>query len=105
MTLGFVDYDTRHFTIEHGHTSIGYYSALSALGFIPESRVIEAFRRSLDMAGHVSYVAGGTELSSGRLGAIVPVAVARRSECGRGRAQARPSSAIAAMRAGCRVSR
>jgi hypothetical protein len=35
MTLGFVDYDTRHFTIEHGHTSIGYYSALSALGFIP----------------------------------------------------------------------
>jgi transketolase N-terminal domain/subunit/transketolase C-terminal domain/subunit len=75
MTLGFVDYDTRHFTIEHGHTSIGYYAALSALGFIPESRVIEAFRRSLDIAGHVSYVAGGTELSSGRLGAIVPVAV------------------------------
>ncbi len=74
MTLGFVDYDTRHFTIEHGHTSIGYYSALSALGFIPESRVIDAFRRSLDIAGHVSYVAGGTELSSGRLGAIVPVA-------------------------------
>jgi len=74
MTLGFVDYDTRHFTIEHGHTSIGYYSALSALGFIPEPRVIDAFRRSLDIAGHVSYVAGGTELSSGRLGAIVPVA-------------------------------
>jgi transketolase N-terminal domain/subunit/transketolase C-terminal domain/subunit len=74
MTLGFVDYDARHFTIEHGHTSIGYYSALAALGFIPESRVIDAFRRSLDMAGHVSFVAGGTELSSGRLGAIVPVA-------------------------------
>ena len=74
MTLGLVDYDTRHFTIEHGHTSIGYYSALSALGFIPESRVVDAFRRSLDIAGHVSYVAGGTELSSGRLGAIVPVA-------------------------------
>jgi transketolase N-terminal domain/subunit/transketolase C-terminal domain/subunit len=75
MTLAFVDYDARHFTIEHGHTSIGYYAALSALGFIPEERVIEAFRRSLDMAGHVSFVAGGTELSSGRLGAIVPVAV------------------------------
>jgi len=74
MTLGFVDYETRHFTIEHGHTSIGYYAALSALGFLPEARVIDAFRRSLDIAGHVSYVAGGTELSSGRLGAIVPVA-------------------------------
>ncbi|MGE5199452.1 MAG: hypothetical protein ACM3H9_07410, partial [Rhodospirillaceae bacterium] len=74
MTLGFVDYDTRYFTIEHGHTSIGYYSALSALGFIPEPRVVDFFRRSLDIAGHVSFVAGGTELSSGRLGAIVPVA-------------------------------
>ncbi len=75
MTLGFVDYETRFFTIEHGHTSIGYFGALAALGFLPESRVISAFRRSLDIAGHVSYVPGGTELSSGRLGAIVPVAV------------------------------
>lgn len=74
MTLGFVDYETRHFTIEHGHTSIGYYAALAALGFLPESRVISAFRRGLDIAGHVSFVPGGTELSSGRLGAIVPVA-------------------------------
>ena len=75
MTLGFVDYDARHFTIEHGHTSIGYYAALAALGFLPEPRVVDAFRRSLDIAGHVSWVPGGTELSSGRLGAIVPVAV------------------------------
>lgn len=75
MTLGVVDYDARFFTIEHGHTSIGYYAALSALGFLPEERVIESFRRSLDIAGHVSFVPGGTELSSGRLGAIVPVAV------------------------------
>jgi len=74
MTLGIVDYDARHFTIEHGHTSIGYYAALAALGFLPESRVIDAFRRSLDVAGHVSWVPGGTELSSGRLGVIVPVA-------------------------------
>lgn len=74
MTLGIVDYEARHFTIEHGHTSIGYYAALSALGFLPEDRVVEAFRRSLDIAGHVSWVPGGTELSSGRLGAIVPVA-------------------------------
>lgn len=75
MTLGFVDYERRCFTIEHGHTSIGYYAALAALGFLPEARVVEAFRRSLDVAGHVSFVPGGTELSSGRLGAIVPVAV------------------------------
>lgn len=75
MTLGVVDYQARHFTIEHGHTSIGYYSALAALGFLPEERVVDAFRRSLDVAGHVSWVPGGTELSSGRLGAIVPVAV------------------------------
>ncbi|MEK6629235.1 MAG: hypothetical protein AABY89_00710, partial [Acidobacteriota bacterium] len=74
MTLAMVDYDKRHFTIEHGHTSIGYYAALAALGFLPESRVIEAFRRSLDIAGHVSWVPGGTELSSGRLGVMVPVA-------------------------------
>ena len=26
MTLSVVDYDRRHFTIEHGHTSIGYFS-------------------------------------------------------------------------------
>jgi transketolase len=75
MTLGVVDYEARHFTIEHGHTSIGYFAALAALGFLPEARVIDAFRRSLDIAGHVSWVPGGTELSSGRLGAIVPVAV------------------------------
>lgn len=75
MTLGIVDYQARHFTIEHGHTSIGYYAALSALGFLPEARVVDAFRRSLDVAGHVSWVPGGTELSSGRLGAIIPVAV------------------------------
>ena len=74
MTLGGIDYDRRHFAIEHGHTSIGYYAALSALGFIERERVITAFRRSLDMAGHVSWVAGGTPLGSGRLGVMVPVA-------------------------------
>lgn len=73
MTLASIDYDRRHFTIEHGHTSIGYYGALTALGFLDESRVVNAFRRSLDIAGHVSWVPGGTELSSGRLGAMVPV--------------------------------
>ncbi len=75
MTLAVVDYERRHFTIEHAHTSIGYYAALAALGFLPEARVIDGFRRSLDIAGHVSWVPGGTELSGGRLGVMVPVAV------------------------------
>lgn len=73
MTLASIDYETRHFAIAHGHTSIGYYSALSVLGFLPRDRVIERFRRSLDIAGHVSWVPGGTPLGSGRLGVMVPV--------------------------------
>ena len=73
MTLACTDYQRSHFTIEHGHTSIGYYSALSALGFLDKARVVDGFRRSLDIAGHVSWVPGGTELSSGRLGVMVPV--------------------------------
>jgi transketolase N-terminal domain/subunit len=73
MTLGIVDYETRHYVIEHGHASIGYYAALSALGFLPEERVIDKFRRSLDIAGHVSWVPGGTPLGSGRLGVMMPV--------------------------------
>ncbi len=36
--------------------------------------MIESFRRSLDMAGHVSWVPGGTPIGSGRLGITVPVA-------------------------------
>jgi transketolase N-terminal domain/subunit/transketolase C-terminal domain/subunit len=73
MTLAVTDYERTHFTIEHGHTSIGYYSALSALGFLDEARVVDTFRRGLDIAGHVSWVPGGTELSSGRLGVMFPV--------------------------------
>jgi transketolase N-terminal domain/subunit len=74
MTLATVDYDKRQFAIEHGHASIGYYAALAALSFLPEERVIETFRRSLDMAGHVSWVPGGTPIGSGRLGVAIPVA-------------------------------
>src|SRR5262245_15110405 len=74
MTLASIDYERRHFAIEHGHTSIGYYAALAALGFLPEERVIECFRRSLDIAGHVSWLPGGTPIGSGRLGVTVPVA-------------------------------
>lgn len=73
LTLAATDYRRSHYTIEHGHTSIGYYSALAALGFLDRGRVIEGFRRSLDIAGHVSWVPGGTELSSGRLGVMFPV--------------------------------
>src|SRR5204863_400172 len=73
MTLGIVDYERRHYVIEHGHTSIGYYAALAALGFLPEERVIDKFRRSLDIAGHVSWVPGGTPLGSGRLSVMMPV--------------------------------
>jgi transketolase len=74
MTLSVIDYERTHFAIEHGHTSIGYYSVLSALGFLPRERVIDSFRRSLDIAGHVSWVPGGTPLGSGRLGVMMPVA-------------------------------
>lgn len=73
MTLAATDYERTHYTIEHGHTSIGYYSALSVLGFLDRDRVINTFRRGLDIAGHVSWVPGGTELSSGRLGVMFPV--------------------------------
>jgi transketolase len=74
MTLAVTDYARSGYTIEHGHTSIGYYSALSTLGFLDRARVVDAFRRGLDIAGHVSWVPGGTELSSGRLGVMFPVA-------------------------------
>jgi transketolase len=73
MTLGAVDYRGKQFSIEHGHTSIGYYAALSALGFLPRERVVDAFRRSLDIAGHVLWVPGGTPIGSGRLGVTFPV--------------------------------
>jgi transketolase N-terminal domain/subunit/transketolase C-terminal domain/subunit len=73
MTLSSIDYEAKHYAIEHGHTSIGYYAALSALGFLPRERVIESFRRSLDIAGHVSWVPGGTPIGSGRLGVSMPV--------------------------------
>ena len=74
MTLAFADYERVHYTIEHGHTSIGYYAALATLGFLDKAHVVDGFRRSLDIAGHVSWVPGGTELSSGRLGVMMPVA-------------------------------
>lgn len=75
FSLGIVDYDAKHYTIEHAHASIGYYGALAALGFLDRQHVIDEFRRGLDIAGHVSWVPGGTELNGGRLGVMIPVAV------------------------------
>lgn len=75
LTLAVTDYKKVEYTIEHAHTSIGYYSALSTLGFLDERDVIDTFRRGLDIAGHVSWVPGGTQLNGGRLGVMIPVAV------------------------------
>ena len=75
MTLAVSSSDAVRYTIEHAHTSIGYFSALAAWGHIDPGVVIDQFRRGLDITGHVSWLPGGTELSGGRLGIMVPVAV------------------------------
>jgi len=75
LTLAVVDYKSKEFTIEHAHTSIGYFTSLAALGFLDPSIVIGQFRRGLDIPGHVSWVPGGTQLNGGRLGVMVPAAV------------------------------
>jgi len=75
MSLAMVDYKGVEFTIENAHASIGYYGALSAFGFLDPDHVIAKFRQSLDIAGHVAWVPGGTQLNGGRLGVMVPVAV------------------------------
>ncbi len=75
MTLAVADNDAIHYTIEHAHTSIGYFSTLASWGFIDQDLVVDGFRRGLDITGHVSWVPGGTQLSGGRLGVMVPVAV------------------------------
>ena len=75
LTLAITDYERIEYTIEHAHTSVGYYAALAALGFIDEEIVVEGFRRGLDAPGHVSWLPGGTQLNGGRLGVMIPVAV------------------------------
>jgi transketolase len=75
MTMAVSDSEAVRYTIEHAHTSIGYFSALSAWGYVDEDAVVDQFRRGLDITGHVSWLPGGTELSGGRLGVMVPVAV------------------------------
>lgn len=75
LTLSVVDYEKKEFTIEHAHTSIGYFSALATLGFLKPADVIDTFRRGLDIPGHVSWLPGGTQLNGGRLGVMIPAAV------------------------------
>ena len=75
LTLAVTDYERIEYTIEHAHTSVGYFSCLAALGFIDDDAVVEGFRRSLDVPGHVSWLPGGTQLNGGRLGVMIPVAV------------------------------
>lgn len=87
LTLAAVDHERVDYTIENAHTSIGYYGVLSAYGYLDRERVISSFRQSLDIAGHVSWVPGGTQLSGGRLGVMIPAAVGqalgRRARYGR----------------------
>ncbi len=75
MTLSMVDFEQMEYTIEHAHTSVGYYAALSAMGFVEAQDVVDHFRRGIDLPGHVSWLPGGTQLNGGRLGVMVPAAV------------------------------
>ena len=75
LSLAVTDYGKTEYTIEHAHTSIGYFAALAALGFLSEKDVVEGFRRGLDVPGHVSWLPGGTQLNGGRLGVMIPTAV------------------------------
>ena len=74
MTLAATDYDAialHHRARTHEHRLL--LGALGARVPRPERASSTSFRRSLDIAGHVSWVPGGTELSSGRLGVMLPV--------------------------------
>ncbi|HJP29183.1 MAG TPA: thiamine pyrophosphate-dependent enzyme [Candidatus Latescibacteria bacterium] len=75
LTMAVTDYERVEFTIEHAHTSIGYFSTLAAFGFVDASDVVDGFRRGIDIPGHVSWLPGGTQLNGGRLGVMVPVSV------------------------------
>ena len=60
------------------------------LGFLDKARVVDGFRRSLDIAGHVSWVPGGTRAQ---------LRTPRRDDAGRHRARARTQGATRARRA------
>ena len=75
LTLALVNDEAIDFTIENAHTSVGYFSALSTLGYLDRQHVVDTFRRGLDIPGHVAWVPGGTQLNGGRLGVMIPTAV------------------------------
>lgn len=75
MTLAVSDQEKVAYTFEHAHTSIGHYSVLAAWEYLQANDVIDGFRRGLDIAGHVSWLPGGTQLNGGRLGVMIPTAV------------------------------
>ena len=75
LTIAITDLPKIDYTIEHAHTSIGYFSVLSSFGYLDESIVTEKFRRGLDIAGHVAWLPGGTQLNGGRLGVMIPAAI------------------------------
>ena len=75
LSMAVADYERVEYTIEHAHTSVGYYASLAAYGYVDEGIVVDGFRRGLDIPGHVSWLPGGTQLNGGRLGVMVPVAV------------------------------
>lgn len=75
MTMAMADHEKVTYTFEHAHTSIGHYSVLAAWEYLDRDWVIETFRRGLDIAGHVSWLPGGTQLNGGRLGVMIPAAV------------------------------
>ncbi len=75
LTLAVVGEERRAYTIEHAHTSVGYYAALSALGYVDPEQVVDRFRRGLDLPGHVAWLPGGTQMNGGRLGVMIPVSV------------------------------
>lgn len=75
LTMGICDFERIEYTIEHAHTSIGYYANLATYGYVDEQIVVNGFRRGLDIPGHVSWLPGGTQLNGGRLGVMIPAAV------------------------------
>lgn len=75
MTLAVADHEKVTYTFEHAHTSVGHYAVLAAWEYLDRDWVIKTFRRGVDIAGHVSWVPGGTQLNGGRLGVMIPTAV------------------------------
>lgn len=75
LSVAISDHQRITHTFEHAHTCLGYYSILAALGYLEQGALIDTFRRGIEFPGHTAWLPGGTELSGGRLGVIIPVAV------------------------------